>query len=267
MPAGRNGSHDHDWTAIRDMQHELYHGDCLKVIPHLGLFNMAFADPPDNIGLGYNEFCDSRADDEYLAWLRQCILRLISVAPILWLSFNARWTVLLADVVADMVRETGIEVKPCVQVFTFGQNQRDDLGNGHRPLWRFMRPGTPLFPDQAREPSWRLLNGDKRADPRGAVPLDVFDFPRVTGNSKQRRSWHPTQLNESLVERCIKLCTREGGKVLDPFGGTGTTLRVCQRLNRSCTLIEYDSLYCEKIAAEHSIPISKISAERGSCGL
>ena len=82
---------------------------------------------------------------------------------------------------------------------------------------------------------------------------DVFSFPRVTGNSKQRRTWHPTQLNEGLVERCVKLTTPPGGKVLDPFGGTGTTLRVCKRINLPCTLIELDRDYCQRIAAENGL--------------
>ena len=82
---------------------------------------------------------------------------------------------------------------------------------------------------------------------------DVFDFPRVTGNSKQRRPWHPTQLNEGLVERCLKLTTPPGGTVLDPFGGTGTTLRVCKRINLPCTLIEVDRDYCQQIAKENDL--------------
>jgi DNA modification methylase len=86
------------------------------------------------------------------------------------------------------------------------------------------------------------------------LPLsDVFNMPRVTGNSKQRRAWHPTQLNERLVERCLKLTTPPGGRVIDPFGGTGTTLRVCKRLGLACTLVEIDRGYCDKIAEENGL--------------
>ena len=81
----------------------------------------------------------------------------------------------------------------------------------------------------------------------------MFDFTRVTGNSKQRRPWHPTQLNEGLVERCLLLTTPPGGAVLDPFGGTGTTLRACKRLDMPCTLIEIDRDYCKRIAAENGL--------------
>jgi DNA modification methylase len=81
----------------------------------------------------------------------------------------------------------------------------------------------------------------------------VFDFPRVVGNSQQRRPWHPTQLNEELVEPCIRLTTAPGEPVLDPFAGTGTALRVCKRTGNPCTLIEFDPGYCRKIADEHDL--------------
>lgn len=148
-----------------------------------------------------------------------------------------------------------LQFKACQQTFTFGQDNQKDLKNNHRPLYRFMRNGTTLYPDSIRVESWRLQNGDKRANPKGCVPGDVFDFTRVVGNDKERRRWHPTQLREALVERCIKLCTSDGDTVLDPFGGTGTTLRVCRRLGRDCTLIEIDSEYCKRIAAENDLQL------------
>src|SRR5208337_450933 len=123
----------------------------------------------------------------------------------------------------------------------------------HRPLIRFQWATASLYPDAIRVPSWRQENGDKRADPRGRVPGDVFDFTRVTGNSKQRRPWHPTQLNEGLVERCLKFTTPPGGIVVDPFAGTGTTLRVCKRLGFNSVNVEIDKDYCANIAKENDL--------------
>jgi DNA modification methylase len=173
-----------------------------------------------------------------------------SGATCIWVSFNSRWTLTFASAVSTWFGSDW-EFKPCVQTFTFGQHNHHDLGNNHRPLWRLRRKSHPLFPDRVRVPSWRQLNGDKRADPRGRVPGDVMDFPRVTGNSKQRRKWHPTQLHEDLIERCLLLTCPDGARVLDPFGGTGTTLRVCKKLGIDCDLIELDSEYCERIREEH----------------
>lgn len=210
-------------------------------------WDCVFADPPDNIGLEYQGVNDKMSSGEYRSFMISLIAGAMRVAPVLWLSFNARHTVMLGS----LLDGTACEVKPCIQTFTFGSQRKKDLSNCHRPLWRIARPGElSLYPDSVRVKSWRQLNGDKRASQGGKVPSDVFDFPRVTGNSKQRRSWHPTQLHEGLVERCIKLVTKEGDSVLDPFAGTGTTGRVCQRINRDVTLLDVSAAYCEKLKEE-----------------
>ena len=238
------------------MKHQLINTDCLDYLQGgEQTWTTIFADPPDNIGLGYQSYRDRLPDDQYVKLLRQWLSVFILRAKTVWFSFNARWTFEIGRIVLDILglRAGEVEAKPCVQVFSFGQHRHDDLGNNHRPLLRLRWQDAPLRPDAIRVPSWRQENGDKRADPRGRVPGDVFDFTRVVGNSKQRRPWHPTQLNEGLVERCIKLTTPQGGTVLDPFAGTGTTLRVCKRSGNPCTLIELDALYCAKIAEEHGM--------------
>ncbi len=234
--------------------HSLINNDALEVLPGLGQFSCIFADPVDNINLGYDGYKDNLPTSDYLNWLDRCVKAFTAHTNILWLSFNARWTIHLGAIARDFTASNkDWDVKPCVQTFTFFQQNQYDLGNAHRPLWRFMKKGTPIYPDAIRIPSWRLENGDPRANPDGCVPGDVFDFTRVTGNSGQRRPWHKTQLNEGLVERCIKLSTKEGDMVLDPFGGTGTTLRVCKGIKRQAYLIEISRRYCSLIAQEHGM--------------
>ena len=217
-------------------------------------WDMVFADPPDNIGLGYETYSDKVDETQYARACTQWIFSALRVTDTLWWSFNARHTVMMGAILHGV--RSWAAVKPCVQTFTFGQHCKTDFGNNHRPLWRITASDKPVFEaEQIKVPSWRQLNGDKRAAEGGRVPGDVFDFPRVTGNSKQRRAWHPTQLHEGLVERCIKSSTREGGSVLDIFGGTGTTLRVCKAINRICTLVELCPTYCAAISNEHNLEI------------
>ena len=238
------------------MKYQLINMDCLEWFPGVEFeIDTLFADPPDNLGLAYDSYKDKLTKDQYVGMLQQWLCMFVAKARTVWFSYNAKWTFEVGRIVCDLQNsyEQGIECKPCVQTFTFGEHNHFDLGNNHRPLLRIQRTGAPLFPDTIRVPSWRQLNGDKRADPRGRVPGDVFDVPRVTGNSKQRRSWHPTQLGETLVERCLKLTTPPGGYVVDPFAGTGTTLRVCKPNGFNCTLVEIDTGYCKHIAEEHGM--------------
>ena len=253
---------------------KLIHGDCVKVMQALGQFDCVFADPPDNLGLKYSNYCDRLPDHEYLDVLKSWVAECVRHAPIVWLSFNARWTAQLGAYVTEFLsRQPQWTYRACVQVFTFGQHSQSWLGNNHRPLWCIHERDARFFPDEIRVPSWRQRNGDKRADPRGRVPGDVFDmqypldplsgdvfdFPRVTGNSKHRCDWHPTQLNPELIERVIKFSCKKGGHVLDPFAGTGTTLKVCARTKHDCTTIDMDKTYCEKIAAD--VGLNQISPE------
>ena len=60
---------------------------------------------------------------------------------------------------------------------------------------------------------------------------------------------HPAPFPEQLVENCVKLTTKEGDTVLDPFMGSGTVLKVCEDLGRVSVGIEVDETYI-KVAEE-----------------
>jgi site-specific DNA-methyltransferase (adenine-specific) len=244
-------------------QNRLINADCLDYLKTVGdrQWDTIFCDPPDGIDLKYANFDDKIEPTDYIQHMRNWLNIFILRARTVWLSYNAIWTFQLGPVITDLIglRAGELEVKSCVQVFTFGQHNQKDLGNNFRPLIRLRWRDAPLFPDNIRIPSWRLANGDKRADPRGRVPGDVFYFTRVVGNSKQRRRWCPTQLNEGLVDRCVRMTTPIDGTVLDPFAGSGTTLRVCKRLGLSCTSVEISTTYCDEIAKEHGLQVEYIT--------
>jgi site-specific DNA-methyltransferase (adenine-specific) len=54
---------------------------------------------------------------------------------------------------------------------------------------------------------------------------------------------HPTQKPVELMKQLIRLTTKEGDTVLDPFGGSGTTAIACLELNRNYIIIEKDLEY------------------------
>jgi DNA modification methylase len=236
----------------------LINNDFRDVLKDMNPVHMVFADPPDNIDLGYGEYVDLHPEAVYRQFLKDILILGTLKAEILWVSYNAIHTHLMGYLIycffgPEAPLEADWEIKHFVQAYTFGQHNQHDIGNNHRPLVRLMRKGTTLYPDAVRIPSWRQLHGDKRADPRGKVPGSVFDFSRVTGNSGQRRNWHPTQLNEGLYERCIRLTCKPEDIVCDLFAGTGTLARVCKTTGNPCVLIEIDAGYCEKIAHEHRL--------------
>ncbi len=60
---------------------------------------------------------------------------------------------------------------------------------------------------------------------------------------------HPTQKPLRVISPLIRASSNEGDTILDPFMGSGTTLRAAKHLGRKCIGIEIEEKYCE-IAAE-----------------
>src|SRR5690242_9692651 len=66
-------------------------GDCLTVLPTLpaGFAQLAYLDPPFNIGLSYPGYDDRRPEGEYFAWLEdvlRAVLRVLSPSGSLWVQ-------------------------------------------------------------------------------------------------------------------------------------------------------------------------------------
>lgn len=58
---------------------------------------------------------------------------------------------------------------------------------------------------------------------------------------------HPTMKPVKLIGRLIKNSSKEGEKVIDLFGGSGSTLIACEQLNRTAYLMEYEPKYLDVI--------------------
>lgn len=77
----------------------------------------------------------------------------------------------------------------------------------------------------------------------------------------QRNAEHPTMKPVPLIEKQVKNSTRRGGKVLDIFGGSGTTLLACEELQRVCYMAEIDPHYCDVIIKRWE----DMTGERAEC--
>jgi DNA modification methylase len=71
---------------------------------------------------------------------------------------------------------------------------------------------------------------------------DVWFFDKPTKNDL-----HPTMKPVALVERAIRNSSKSRDIVLDPFGGSGTTLIAAERAGRRARLIELDPKYVDVI--------------------
>ena len=112
---------------------------------------------------------------------------------------------------------------------------------------RWTRPWAELKAQHDRAQADFRHSVDKRRsyfDNAHDVMRDVWTFPRVTG---EERHGHATPKPVEMMERVMKSSLPKGGLVLEPFGGSGSTLMGAERTGRVCYTMEMTPEYCDVI--------------------
>ncbi|HPD19303.1 MAG TPA: site-specific DNA-methyltransferase, partial [Candidatus Goldiibacteriota bacterium] len=227
---------------------KVYLGDCIKIMNELppDSVDLIFADPPFNIGIKYDKYNDNLSYDEYYKWSENWIretYRILKKDGSIYIAIGDEF----AAEINIILKRTGFYFRNwIIWYYTFGQNQRKKFNRAHTHILYFTKDKVQFtFNDKnIRIPSARqLIYKDKRANPIGKVPDDVWQFSRICGTFKERIENHPCQMPENLLELIIKTSSNNGNLVLDPFGGTGTTAAVAKKLKRNFITMEISKSY------------------------
>ena len=234
-----------------------------------GCVDLAFADPPFNIGYKYDVYDDRREREHYLDWSRawiSAVYRALKPSGSFWLAIGDEY----AAELKILSQEIGFHSRSwVVWYYTFGVNCVNKFTRSHAHLFYFVKDPTAFtFRGDAPEnriPSARqLVYNDSRANPKGRLPddtwilrpqdmadcftpeEDTWYFPRVAGTFKERAGFHGCQMPEQLLGRIIRYCSNEGETVMDPFSGSATTLVTAKKLNRNYLGFELSPEYAAR---------------------
>jgi site-specific DNA-methyltransferase (adenine-specific) len=254
---------------------EIYPGDCIELLKAIkpGSIDLAFADPPFNIGYKYDVYHDERTDHEYLEWSRRWmegVDRAMKPNGTFWLAIGDEYA---AELKLLAQRDLGLTCRSWViWYYTFGVNCVRGFSRSHTHLFHFVKDPKD-FTFNADDPAVRvksareLVYADRRANPKGRLPdntwilrpqdapdsfradEDTWYYARVAGTFKEREGFHGCQMPEQLLGRIIRCCSNPGEIVLDPFGGSGTTLVVAKKLGRRWLGFELSADYAARVKA------------------
>ena len=224
------------WTIGRHKLH-CYHklicgdstsADDLKKLMDGELADMMVTDPPYNVDIensaGLKIMNDHMADAKFLTFLTNAMRAANAV-----LKPGAPFYIWHADLEGFNFRAAckniGWKIRECLvwvkNSFVMG---RQDYQWKHEPCLYGWKDGGPHF--------WC---GDRNQS-------TVLEFDKPKDNQL-----HPTMKPVALIEKQILNSSLRGQIVLDPFGGSGSTMIACEKTNRTCRMAELDPKYCDVI--------------------
>lgn len=221
----------------------LFHGDCIDLMRSLesDSVDLIFADPPFNLGKIYGKhYNDSIAESKYKEWSEEWIkegARLLSPGGAFFLYNIPKWNIHNAS----FMQSLGLEFRHWITIdIKFGLPIQGKLYPSHYSLLyftkgkprSFTRPRVPIQVCRHCGKDIKDYGGHRnKLHPDGLNLTDVWsDIPPVRHRGTKNRE--ANELSEKLLERVLDIASDAGDMVFDPFGGSGTTYAVAERLHR-----------------------------------
>ena len=231
-------------------------GNALDLFKSLedGSIDLIIADPPYNLGKDYGNNHDLKDFDQYIdftrSWLSEAN-RVLKPNGSIYAFMGVRFISYLYNI---MDHELKFHFNSwIVWHYTQGVGKTRGFSPRHEDILFFTKGGEFTFNlDDVRVPQKFYR---ERNNMRGANPGDVWQFSHVHYSNPNRQD-HPTQKPEGIIERMILASSNDGDVVLDPFSGSGTTLRVCQQLGRNAIGFELNPDYVTLTKERLSEPFS-----------
>jgi site-specific DNA-methyltransferase (adenine-specific) len=233
---------------------KVYKGDCIEVMGEWddGCVDHCITDPPYSIskkkGLGWafsshvtmSEEWDRYTRDEYLefsrTWLRE-VSRVVKPNGNIFVfgSYHSIYDL------GSIINEMGLRIvnsivyykpnaQPCITCRTLTESTEYIIWACNAPKDR--AKGWYFDYDAAKS-----FNGGKQL-------RNVWEIPCTPAREK-RLGKHPNQKPLALMERLVRIGTKEGDMVLDPLAGSGTTVLAASQMGRHWVAIEKEQEYID----------------------
>ena len=194
---------------------------------------MVFCDPPYNVNYGATmkdklrgkkrKIANDDLGEDFEQFLRDACVNMLAVTKgAVYICMSSSEIPHAAEVRSAKRAATGpLSSMWAKNTFTMG---RSDYQRQYEPILYGWKEGTDHFWCGARDQG------------------DVWFIKKPHVNDL-----HPTMKPVELVERAVRNSSKSRDTVLDPFGGSGTTLIACEKAGRQARLIELEPKYCDVI--------------------
>jgi len=231
----------------------IYNADCRDILPSLPKVDLVLTSPPYNANQEYEIFkTPTEYGEEALVYSRLLRDTLNDTGRVCLNVINQQW--------GDIKRETVFSPLFCwwVALANSGLNFRDlivwdQMNSGSETAWGSWLSASSPWLRHMVESILVFSKGAWKKNHSGISNIEPDRFMRLTIDKwrfpTEHYREHPAPFPLELPMSCIQLFAYLSDLILDPFMGSGTTLRAAKDLGRKAIGIEIEERYCE-IAAK-----------------
>lgn len=201
----------------------IYHGDARVELA--GMDGLTVTDPPYNVGYGYDEHDDSLPLDEYHALVEALIK-----PPCVVIHYP--------EAMFEVATQLGMHPTKTV-AWVYNANTPRQW---RMVAWFGVTPDLSLGGQDYKNPTdkrvAKLIDAGKQAR-----LYDWWEMQQVK-NVSDEKTEHPCQIPIALMRRILAV-TPYDGVIIDPFMGSGTTLRAAKDMGRKAVGADISRAYCD----------------------
>tara|TARA_B100001093_G_scaffold351634_1_gene336129 strand:+ start:1406 stop:2263 length:858 start_codon:yes stop_codon:yes gene_type:complete len=254
-------------TSIANCNYTFILGDCLEALKqhHDNSVDLVVTSPPYNIGLNYNKYKDKKPREQYLEWIYDIFVELKRILKdeghiFLNMGYTNRDPWISMEVALKLKGLFTLQNNiTWVKSISIGPDKDDTHGhfkpiNSERyinvtneNLYHFTKSDKVKINREAIGVPYKwkcnLIDrktGKHRIHKKTGLPVEdkrckgnTWFIPYETVCSKKQKGYHPATFPEGLVEHCIKISDVKQGVIVDPFVGSGTTIRTAKKMTDS----------------------------------
>ena len=240
-----------------EMFDRIFHQDFQEAVAHLprASVDLLVLDPPYNLAKGFNgRAFRKQSFEDYTAWMASWFSPLLPVLkPTASIYVCGDW--LTSASIFQVLRERCIIRNRISWEREKGRGAKSNWKNCSEDIWFATVSDDYEFDPEAVMLRRRVLapyrvdgqpkdwEVEEDGNFRLTHPSNFWSDVTVPFWSMPENTDHPTQKPEKLIAKLVLASSRQGGVVLDPFLGSGTTAAVCKKLGRHFVGFEIDRSY------------------------
>lgn len=204
----------------------IYKGDIRELIYALD-FTYIITDPPYNKNYKYPDYKDKMTEEDYIQMLST--MRTDKVVLIHY-----------PEAICNTVGRALGKVEKIIQ-WCYNSNMSY---RAHRSIAFYnCKPDFNKVKQPYKKPNDPAVRKLIESGSAGAKSYDWFENQIIKNTSKEKNLKFSNQIPIVVLERLIKLISKEGDIILDPFFGSGSLYFACKNLNRKCIGIEQSEVH------------------------